>query len=569
MERKCLLYIVGLLLLLSACAGRRGPYPERLLRASRLVEVRPDSALACLDSLGMPLSGLSEEARMYAGLLRIKACDKLYVPHTSDSVINRIVEFYEHFGDRERLAEAYFYQGSVYRDLKDAPRAITALQAAAAQKSKNDTLNGRIYGQLASLFAYQGAYEESREATQEARIYYIRCKDYKGLAYSYRDMARMFLKEEKKDSAAIYYRKAYQLMKAKAEPRWAYGILSELSSFYSNWGMPDSATVLAKAVLNRYAYPVAQLVLAEAYYRQQAFDSAQVYCRKVLTTGDLYHRCGAYLLLARMEEQRDSVQHYLSRYVALRDSIDGITRTEAVMQVHQRQVEQENARLALQSSRRISWIFGLVALVLMLTLLTAYLLYALRERRRRFALREQVWQQIHRELQEQSDRRLAENEKKIAELTDRLQSLSEGKEQRDVWEREVDALRSVNESILHTQKLDAARVTALFHSDVYRLFHDAASDAKVSEEDWETLAHAVDEAYPHFTSRLKALCPGKLSQKAYRICYLVKIDVSRRRMSDLLYMSESGICSALTRLYKKIKGKEGSVKDMEELLRKL
>ena len=544
MERKCLLYIVGLLLLLSACAGRRGPYPERLLRASRLVEVRPDSALACLDSLGMPLSGLSEEARMYAGLLRIKACDKLYVPHTSDSVINRIVEFYEHFGDRERLAEAYFYQGSVYRDLKDAPRAITALQAAAAQKSKNDTLNGRIYGQLASLFAYQGAYEESREATQEARIYYIRCKDYKGLAYSYRDMARMFLKEEKKDSAAIYYRKAYQLMKAKAEPRWAYGILSELSSFYSNWGMPDSATVLAKAVLNRYAYPVAQLVLAEAYYRQQAFDSAQVYCRKVLTTGDLYHRCGAYLLLARMEEQRDSVQHYLSRYVALRD-------------------------LALQSSRRISWIFGLVALVLMLTLLTAYLLYALRERRRRFALREQVWQQIHRELQEQSDRRLAENEKKIAELTDRLQSLSEGKEQRDVWEREVDALRSVNESILHTQKLDAARVTALFHSDVYRLFHDAASDAKVSEEDWETLAHAVDEAYPHFTSRLKALCPGKLSQKAYRICYLVKIDVSRRRMSDLLYMSESGICSALTRLYKKIKGKEGSVKDMEELLRKL
>ena len=51
-----------------------------------------------------------------------------------------------------------------------------------------------------------------------------------------------------------------------------------------------------------------------------------------------------------MGEQRDSVQHYLSRYVALRDSIDEITRTEAVMQVHQRQVEQENARLALQSS---------------------------------------------------------------------------------------------------------------------------------------------------------------------------------------------------------------------------
>ena len=231
MKRKWLLYIIGLLLLLPGCAGRRGPYPERLLRASRLVEVRPDSALACLDSLGMPLSGLSEEARMYAGLLRIKACDKLYVPHTSDSVINRIVEFYEHFGDRERLAEAYFYQGSVYRDLKDAPRALLALQAAAAQKSTNDTLNGRIYGQLASLFAYQGAYGESKEATREACIYNIRCENYKGLAYSYRDMARMFDKEAEKDSAEFYYRKAYQVMKEKAELRWAYGILSDFPAF--------------------------------------------------------------------------------------------------------------------------------------------------------------------------------------------------------------------------------------------------------------------------------------------------------------------------------------------------
>ena len=503
------------------------------------------------------------------GLAPHQGCDKLYMAHASDSAINRIVEFYERFGDCERLAEAYFYQGSVYRDLKDAPRAITALQAAAAQKSKNDTLNGRIYGQLASLFAYQGAYEESREATREACIYNIRCKNYKGLAYGYRDMARMFDKEAEKDSAEFYYREAYRVMKEKAEPKWTYGILSELSSFYQSNGEPDSAEVCARRVLAYAPDDVAQLTLAKVHYGRKQFDSVAFYCREALKSRSIYHRRTAYSLLVRTAEQVDSIRDYFSHYFALQDSVNEITRTEAVMQVHQRQVEQENARLALQSSRRISWIFGLVALVLMLTLLTAYLLYALRERRRRFALREQVWQRIHRELQEQSDRQLAENRQKIAELTNRLESLSEGKEQRNVWEQEVEALRSVNESILHTQKLDAARVTVLLHSEVYRFFHDASSGAKVSEEDWETLAHAVDEAYPHFTSRLKALCSGKFSQKAYRICYLVKIDVSRRRMSDLLYMSESGICSALTRLYKKIKGKEGSVKDMEELLRKL
>ena len=262
------LYMI-LLLFLSACAGRRGVYPNGCSGLLSWWKPAPTVRLGIWIRWGVPFVRASGRGADVCAAARIKANDKLYIPHTSDSVINRIVKFYEGFGDRERLAEAYFYQGSVYRDLQDAPRAIAALQRAADQKSKNDTLNGRIYGQLASLFAYQGAYEESKEATREACIYNIRCKNYKGLAYSYRNMARMFDKEAEKDSAEFYYRKAYRVMKEKAEPRWAYGILSELSSFYSNWGKPDSAAVLAKAVLSRYAYPVAQLVLAETYYRSR------------------------------------------------------------------------------------------------------------------------------------------------------------------------------------------------------------------------------------------------------------------------------------------------------------
>ena len=516
MKRKWLLYIVGLLLLLSACADRRGPYPERLLRASRLVEARPDSALACLDSLGVPLSGLSEEARMYAGLLRIKACDKLYIPHASDSAINRIVEFYEHFGDRERLAEAYFYQGSVYRDLKDAPRALLALQAAAAQKSTNDTLNGRIYGQLASLFAYQGAYEESKEAIRNTYIYNIRCKDYKGLAYSYRNMARMFDKEAEKDSAEFYYQKAYRVMKEKAEPKWAYGILSELSSFYSNWGKPDSAAVLAKVVLSRYAYPVAQLVLAETYYRQQAFDLAQVYCRKVLATGDLYHRCSAYLLLARTAEQVDSIRDYLSCYLALQDSIDEITRTEAVLKVHYQQMELENTRLALQSSRRLAGILVLTLVVLALGGLSAFFVYRLRHYRCR-----------------------------LAALEEHLHTFYEA---RLVYGNEY--------------------VSTLQQSEIYLFFHRCTESRSLTPEHWQMLAAEIDKAYPSFTRHLVILYP-RIKEAELHTCYLMKIGVPRSRMAVLLNYSVSGISTLLARLHVKLTGKKGSAKDVEKLIEKL
>lgn len=516
MKRKWLLYIVGLLLLLSACAGRRGPYPERLLRASRLVEVRPGSALACLDSLGVPLSGLSEEARMYAGLLRIKACDKLYMAHASDSAINRIVKFYEHFGDRERLAEAYFYQGSVYRDLKDAPRALLALQAAAAQKSTNDTLNGRIYGQLASLFAYQGAYEESREATQESLIYYIRCKDYKGLAYSYRDMARMFDKEAEKDSAEFYYRKAYRVMKEKAEPRWSYGILSELSSFYQSCGESDSAEVCARRVLAYVPNDVAQLTLAKVHYGRKQFDSVAFYCREALKSHSIYHQRTACSLLVRTAEQVDSVRDYFSRYLALQDSINEITRTEAVMQVHQRQVEQENARLALQSSRRLAGVLVLTLVVLALGGLSAFFVYRLRHYRCR-----------------------------LAALEEHLHTFYKA---RLVYGNE--------------------HVSTLQQSEIYLFFHRCTESRSLTPERWQMLAAEIDKAYPDFTRHLVILYP-RIKEAELHTCYLVKIGVPRSRMAVLLNYSVSGISTLLARLHVKLTGKKGSAKDVEKLIEKL
>ena len=475
------LYMI-LLLFLSACAGRRGVYPERLQRASQLVEACPDSALGYLDSLGVPFSGLSEEARMYAQLLRIKANDKLYIPHTSDSVINRIVKFYEGFGDRERLAEAYFYQGSVYRDLQDAPRAILALQAAAAQKSTNDTLNGRIYGQLASLFAYQGAYEESMEAVRNTYLYNIRCKDYKGIAYTYRNMARLFDVEGRKDSAEFYYRKAYRMMNEKSEPRWAYGILSELSSFYRSSGKPESAEVCAKLVLAYAPDDVAQLTLAEVYYGRRQFDSVAFYCREALKSPSLYHRRTAYRLLACTAEPLDSVRRYLSRYLALQDSINEITRTEAVMKVHYQQIELDNARLALQSSRRLAGMLGLVLVALSLAGLAVFSVYRLRRYRHRLAVLEEHLRVFY-------EARLAYSSEQHA--------------------------------------------STLQQSEICLFFHRCTESCSLTPELWQTLAAEIDKAYPDFTLHLVTLYP-QIKEPELHACYLMKIGIPRTRMAELL-----------------------------------
>ena len=94
------------------------------------MNARPDSALKMLQELEDSISIYPEETRMYWHLLTIQAKDKQYIVHTSDSLINSIVEFYERYGDKEKLMMAYYYQGSVYRDMNDAPRALKCFQKA-------------------------------------------------------------------------------------------------------------------------------------------------------------------------------------------------------------------------------------------------------------------------------------------------------------------------------------------------------------------------------------------------------------------------------------------------------
>ena len=83
-----------------------------------------------LDRLRDSLSSFDEEQRMYYDLLDLKVNDKMYVRHTSDSLIKRITAFYETYGDRDKLLESYYYMGRVYRDLNDAPEALKYFQKA-------------------------------------------------------------------------------------------------------------------------------------------------------------------------------------------------------------------------------------------------------------------------------------------------------------------------------------------------------------------------------------------------------------------------------------------------------
>ena len=115
-----------LLWLLTCCTGHETD--ERLVRIAAEVSASPNEALATLDSID-PRS-LPDADRHFYDFLTVKASDKAYITHESDSLILSVVEYYSTQSKDTVYPEALYYGGRVYSDLGDYPTALDYFQKA-------------------------------------------------------------------------------------------------------------------------------------------------------------------------------------------------------------------------------------------------------------------------------------------------------------------------------------------------------------------------------------------------------------------------------------------------------
>ena len=202
-----------LLVLLGLCACGHGSYPSVLLRADSLASVAPDSARTLLARWTDSASHAPERVRMYHRLLTIKAADKAYVRHTSDTLIKEVLAYYEDGGDKSLLPEAYYYAGRVYSDLGDAPQVLDYFERAAEAlpPKGREMLAGKIYSQMGTLFEHQQMHEEALEMYRRSYAVKVEAGDVRGQIFSLRDIANAYQRLEKVDSALVYTQRAYAL----------------------------------------------------------------------------------------------------------------------------------------------------------------------------------------------------------------------------------------------------------------------------------------------------------------------------------------------------------------------
>ncbi len=573
-------HIIILLLigLLTSCYTKQQSYPEAMIQAEACIVASPDSALTLLSTLEEEIKNEPRETQIYYNLLIIKAQDKLYIPHTSDSLIKVITEFYENYGDSEKLMEAYYYWGSTYRDMKDAPRALKAFQNAVdvGKDSRRYDVLAQVYTQIGSLFAYQGLKKESLIAYKQALKYHSLISNYTKIPIAIRNIARIYHSQSQHDSAHYYYNKAYQYALETKDKNTINSLLSELGCFYYDIGKKDTAkTILFKAIQTNYDIKNAILKLGVIYQEDNHLDSAEYYFNQIIEEKNTYKQQKAYIHLSQIEAEKGNYHkalNYAYKYHEVRDSIDIIIQTEAISKIqalyNYQHTEEENNQLKVENENKEVQVYRLAFALTIITLASLFIIVQIRKKKQKVIEQEKKLRKIEAKKYAQSLERIENNKKKINELELLLSDAKESdKLNKQIIQSQKEQLEHINNQVFATRNEQSLLEKAFKQSDIYILFHKAGNDdtIKITEKEWGILQTQIDNTYSNFTHRLYILYP-QLSLLELRICYLIKISLQVKEIAKLLNRSKPAISIARTRLYKKIHGKEGTVDMMDKFI---
>lgn len=581
-------YIILFVVVLLASCGADRDSVRLLQQADSLLNVRPDSMKAVLGTWVDSIGHCPERVRMYYNLLRVKADDKVYVTHTSDSLILSIVRYYREQRDKTHLPEALYYAGRTYSDLKDAPRALEYYQRAIDVMEHEEltdyNLLSRIYSQMGTLFFYQELYDELPGVLRKAYQCDLILKDSANLVFDLRDIGRSFAVRERQDSAIWYYNRAGEMAQYMQDSILLSMVYGELAGFYVDWGNYPAACEklqIAWQAVDTLSMPMYYNNTAKYYYNTNQLDSAVYYYRKKLSLHSYSHKASAYQGLAKIARERGDVtqaMEYYDLYMLYDDSLKQSIRTETIHKIdalyNYHKFEKENIKLKKENFNHRNLIFFLVLVALFSLLLFAVFWQKNKRKEQTMLLQQEKLKRQQEKLKQYSQEQIEENKKRIEELSWQLENVVKDKDllHRNLLLVQKEQIEKDNRRIEEMQEMQRKVEAGLYMTNIYNKFQTVANSKEKSQllkiEDWQELQEQVDEAYGGFTTRLKELYP-QISEKELHICLLIKIGVTPTQMATIMISSKQDISSVRSRLYTKLSGTKGSSKQCDQLVQSL
>lgn len=568
LRRVGILVLVGIAVL-SGC--RRHEADGRLARVAGIVSAQPEEALLMLGAVDR--DSLREADRHYYDLLSVKAADKAYITHVSDSTVLDVINYYASHGPDSLRAESLYYGGRVYSDMGDYPTSLRYFQSALDMLPEDTpylTLRAHTLSQTGRVLNTLRLYEQAIPYIEESIRVDSVLNDSLGLMFDTQLLGavQMHLKQyEMAEDRFLLVRG----LAAKVDGDYLSVPETYIAAIKSDRGDIDSAKIFITSAIRKadsYDLSTALAYGAEIYLDAGVLDTAYIYANRLIRECDGNRRTGYRILLSPKIRQYipgDSIDKYITGF--WNEMVDYLNRNgkqEALIQnsfynyqVHERERDKaEKGKAVLQK-----WIVGILFLVLVLMIGILYLRN--RDARSQLQLREALdnIKDLRRSLDSKQNKAAqAPSDISESDLTDGSSVDLRERLKRELMELQANSNRQ------------PGIASSLLLSKAYATLQDFISEEKVIVESsglWSELEQAVVATSPDFRYRLQLLIGGNLKASDYHMALLIKCGVTPTQMTKLVGKAKGTISYRREALCIKIFGEKKGVKIVDDVIRLL
>ena len=566
--------IITVLFLLVSCDGNRF-VDSKMASADSLMDVCQDSAqtaLAMLDSLKAQKPDMSKAQQMHYDLIYAKAMNKSFVDFTTDSVMKRVVAYYDRHGSVNERMLAYYLLGCVYRDLQDAPASLDnyykAVELADTTSASCDyALLARIHGAMGDLYSVKSSPLMMIKEAKLAAKYAWMAKDTLAAVVAYRNQVGGYYDLDNSDSVLSISLKAHHFCRKNGLVTEMYHGLNAIIDVYINRKdykragyyiqmMRQNADQFITPNQVRRGSELLYYNIGRYYCGIGKVDEGIGYFHKILTADHITftHKEATYGGLHTAYQLKgipDSISKYAQLFVNANDSSYRHSTVESMYNIQSMYDYQHFQQRALkaQTENQLLWLSMALGVVVLFFVAVVVFLYIRKQMKQRKAVLAGINADYNKVLDEYkrsvADLKMIENnfeqyrqkkEQEIQQMNLALNSFHQVGENEN-WMTEISLLD--NELVNH------------FHAQANGV------SCKISDSEWEKLKSLVEKQLPDFIRFISA--PDKrLTDREYLVAILVKLHFIPSELSLLLGVGSQQITNIRSKINSKLFGKSGA-----------
>ncbi len=604
---KLLLYLIYILCfayitLFYGCAEKDHPLLSELVYIDSIVDEKPDSAAVLLSQIPFEHKKADKESEALYHLLQIKIALLLGDELISDSIINPVIEYYEHTNDNHKLAYAYLCKAkNCFFSGTDSISMLYTLKAIDKIKSiDKPVLSIEIYNHLGMIYLFQNLPKNSLQAFRKvygktdmvSRKYYYKPLLLRniGRVYNLKTILNKAKDTLSRDTSLLYYREALTFITDNTPRDLTSSLYREISTIYvfkKEYPKALEYLELSKDSMELLRYYGRK---ADIFLDLGELDSANYYCEKCLTGQNIYSKCSIYNRLYNIERIKKNywkALKYADTLFVLNDSMNAHIIPGEIMNIQKKYSEEKHkaekailqVKYEKEKSHSLLVSFVVVILLFFCTCIYIYsylkkkkLQQSLLQQKNELLLLNQKIQQWNQQV-ELSQSKIQQLEQEKEQIESDLYVIANEKESALKRKEEELAGYRKQKSEMSTQK---SQYEELYLIELKKLFlslplsrkipvygTDNAVVEKLNTHSQEQLMNIMDEICYNFASRLHLLLQESTEKTC--LCCLIKLQVKPKYIMALCDLGKEAYYKQCQRIAEKLIGKS-SISGLKEYL---